>query len=62
MFRNIEEAFPTGGIAVFGDLMFENDEERNIFLDTYRKFGPEKWARDIEGEFFWNVESTVSTL
>ncbi len=62
LFRSIERSLEKGGRAVFGDLMFADDEDRRETLASLRSNGESDLADEIEDEFFWNVEQTVEEL
>lgn len=62
LFKYSYESLASDGIAVFGDLMFENAVERKRMLDEYRNNNQGELADDIEDEFFWDIENTVSAL
>ena len=51
-----------GGRFVVADLMFENAEERARVLAEYRGGGQAELARDIEEEFFWDLEVEARAL
>jgi putative AdoMet-dependent methyltransferase len=62
LFRSVERSLEPGGRAVFGDLMFADDEERRDYLAALRSKGESDLADEIEDEFFWNVEETIGEL
>jgi putative AdoMet-dependent methyltransferase len=62
LFEKIEHALAVGGLALFGDLMFENREKREAYLANCRRSGQEELADDIEDEFFWDVELALDQL
>jgi putative AdoMet-dependent methyltransferase len=62
LFEEIKHALEVGGLALFGDLMFENCEGRAAYLAYCRRSGQEKLAEDIEDEFFWDVELALDQL
>jgi len=62
LFKYSYESLNTKGIAVFGDLMFENAVERERILDEYRNNDQGELADDIEDEFFWDIEHAVGAL
>lgn len=62
LFEKIEHALAVGGLALFGDLMFENREKRATYLANCRRSGQEQLAQDIEDEFFWDVEQSLHQL
>ena len=61
-FAKKESSLPPRGIAVFGDLMFENQENKTAYLEQCRRSGQEELAEDIEDEFFWDVELALDKL
>jgi putative AdoMet-dependent methyltransferase len=62
LFEKIESSLEPGGLAVFGDLMFENQNKRDAYLEQCRRSGQAELADDIEDEFFWNVELALKGL
>lgn len=62
LFRALAGRLPSGGRAVFGDLMFENAAAREAVLDGYRNAGREALAAEIESEFFWDLERDLEAL
>jgi putative AdoMet-dependent methyltransferase len=62
LFRSVERSLEPGGRAVFGDLLFADDEERRDYLAALRSKGESDLADEIEDEFFWNVEETIGEL
>ena len=62
LFRSVERSLEPGGRAVFGDLMFADDEDRRDYLAALRSKGESDLADEIEDEFFWNVEETIGEL
>lgn len=62
LFREAAAALRREGRAVFGDLMFENDDHRKRYLAELRGSGREELADEIEDEFFWNMEHAVDAL
>lgn len=62
LFREIERFLNPKGKAVFGDLMFENENKREQFVENCLCTGREKLVEEIEDEFFWNVEATTKAL
>ena len=62
LFGCIARRLRPGGRAVFGDLMFENEDARQKTLRAYRASGRSELADEIEDEFFWDVESASRGL
>lgn len=62
LFGAMARALVPGGIAVFGDLMFANEEHRRRYLRQLRETRRLELADEIEGEFFWNLEAAVAEL
>ncbi len=62
LFGGIYRALTLGGTAVFGDLMFKNQRERDYLLGRYREDGQTELADDIEDEFFWDIEHAIDAL
>ncbi len=62
LFRDIKGALKPTGRAVFGDLMFADDEDRRDYLAELRRRGDSELAAEIEAEFFWNVGQAVEEL
>ncbi len=62
LFRSILRLLEPGGRAVFGDLMFADDEDRRDYLSALRSKGEAELADEVEDEFFWNVEQAVGEL
>ncbi len=62
LFEKVKFSLTPGGIAVFGDLMFENQNKRDAYLEYCRLTGQADLAEDIEDEFFWNIELALKGL
>ncbi|MEK6706316.1 MAG: class I SAM-dependent methyltransferase [Bdellovibrionota bacterium] len=62
LFQLIWNTLRPGGIALFGDLMFESLNERRKILAAYRSSGQSGLVDDIEDEFFWDLESDTRAL
>ncbi len=62
LFGNIYRSLNDYGLAVFGDLMFENDEKKRAILEAYENSGNEAIVKDIEEEFFWNIDKSIEEL
>jgi putative AdoMet-dependent methyltransferase len=62
LFEKIAQRLQPGGIAVFGDLMFENAAACERYLEYCRNTARAELADAIEDEFFWNVESACQHL
>jgi len=62
LFEKIESSLDPGGLAIFGDLMFENQNKRDAYLEQCRRFGQSELAEDIEDEFFWDVELALKGM
>ncbi len=62
LFQYAHDALSINGIAVFGDLMFENIHARERILEAYRVGNQAELANDIEDEFFWDVEHACNGL
>jgi putative AdoMet-dependent methyltransferase len=62
LFARIHECLPPGGVALFGDLMFESAAARAEFLAVLRDAGREGFAAGIEEEFFWDLERATAAL
>ncbi|MEN8145622.1 MAG: class I SAM-dependent methyltransferase [Gemmatimonadota bacterium] len=62
LFRRVAAALRRGGKAVFGDLMFRNENERDQILNRYRSSGREALAAEIGDEFFWLIDERVPDL
>lgn len=62
LFLRIANVLKPGGKAVFGDLMFRNETERDRVLTGYRNTGREALAAEIEDEFFWLIDDRVPEL
>lgn len=58
LFSLIRKSITPEGRAVFGDLMFVNDEDRREYLQNC---DPEL-AADIRDEFFWNLDDAKKSL
>ena len=50
------------GKAIFGDLMFENEKNKEQFMKNCLHASRKKLVKEIEAEFFWNVEVTTKVL
>jgi len=62
LFKDIERSLNPKGKAVFGDLMFENEKKKELFIENCFHSGRKNLIEEIEDEFFWNVESTTKIL
>ncbi len=62
LFRNIRRVLNDGGVAVFGDLMFENESAKNDIIRHYKNSEYKDVADDIEAEFFWDIENSIKKL
>lgn len=62
LFEKITGVLEPGGMAVFGDLMFENGAAREAYLARCQATGQEALAEEIEDEFFWDIETAVKKL
>jgi len=62
LFSHIWQVLRSGGIAVFGDLMFENESAKNSILQSFRSSAYKDVADDIEAEFFWDIERAIRHL
>lgn len=55
LYKLLWSVLTPGGVAVFGDLMFENEMQRQQILNDFRRNDRERLANEIEQEFFWDV-------
>jgi putative AdoMet-dependent methyltransferase len=62
LFGSIAKYLAPGGRAVFGDLMFENEIEKEQLVRRFEGAGQTELVHDIEDEFFWYVDSAVESL
>ena len=62
LFDKIYRTLRPGGVAIFGDLMFENAGAQTEILQGYTQSGRAELAEDIQDEFFWNLETCQSAL
>lgn len=62
MFKKLWDILNPGGMVIFGDLMFLNEEQRELITSRYRDEGRNEMVDDIESEFFWDVELTKYSL
>jgi putative AdoMet-dependent methyltransferase len=51
-----------GGQIVIGDLMFENEASMNEVVETFVERGQTHIVRDIQDEFFWDIERDCNVL
>jgi ubiquinone/menaquinone biosynthesis C-methylase UbiE len=62
LFKKSYNVLDKPGVALFGDLMFENNNEKKILIKQFkqRNIG---WLIDImKKEFYWNIETSVKEL
>ncbi|HAA55504.1 MAG TPA: hypothetical protein DCE42_12155 [Myxococcales bacterium] len=59
LFGFVAKCLRPGGRAVFGDLMFLNEEAELDAIQTYEAQAQQDVAADIRDEFFWRVEDAV---
>lgn len=62
LFQEVWKVLRKGGIAVFGDLMFENNLMKNEIIQHFNKIGHKGIAKDIEDEFYWDIETAIREL
>lgn len=62
LYKRVWSVLTPGGVAVFGDLMFENETGRQQILNEFRRSGRERLADEIEAEFFWDVALATRRL
>ena len=62
LFDRLVRQLPSGGCALFGDLMLESAQAERILIDRYRSIGDDATADAIEEEFFWHVNASVGYL
>ena len=62
LFENVFASLVSGGRAVFGDLMVQNQEEKTAKIREYLAKGDVKTAETIEEEFFWAIDVAVQDL
>jgi len=62
LFKHAYDSLSSSGVAVFGDLMFENAAERQRILDEYRNNNQGELADVIDDELFWDIEHAVGAL
>ncbi|HAK46746.1 MAG TPA: hypothetical protein DCO79_12625 [Spirochaeta sp.] len=60
--RKIYGCLKPGELAVIGDLGFESAAVKTEYYDELEKSGRGDLIKDIEDEFFWDVESAVSMM
>jgi SAM-dependent methyltransferase len=61
-FQRIYNHLKPGGMAVFGDLMFEDADGREAVIANLLRLGHTDAVADIGEEFFWDVASAVEEL
>jgi putative AdoMet-dependent methyltransferase len=62
LFHCLPTVLVPGSRAVFGDLMLQNAEERATKIEEYLAKGDRSTAEAIGGEFFWQLDSTITEL
>lgn len=62
LFKEIDRSLKPNGRAVFGDLMFENENKKMQFIGDCLRASKNKLIEDIEDEFFWDVDKAAKAL
>ncbi|MBF0276415.1 MAG: class I SAM-dependent methyltransferase [SAR324 cluster bacterium] len=62
LFRKLYHSLNPGGIAILGDLMFENQTAAAALLENFLSKGNENLIENIKDEFFWDIEGSVFEL
>ena len=62
LFQHISERLNPRGRAVFGDLMVENESAVEELKAHFRANGHPDVASDMDDEFFWRVDPSVTAL
>lgn len=62
LFAHIYRVLSDDGLVVFGDLMFENDKRKRAIIEAYENSGNEDIVKDIEEEYFWNIDKSIEEL
>jgi putative AdoMet-dependent methyltransferase len=62
LFARVFASLVSGGRALFGDLMLQNQEEKNSKIREYLTKGDAKTAQAIDEEFFWLIDIAVRDL
>ncbi len=62
LFSRIHSSLGRNGMAIFGDLMFENDVQKKAIIDKYNASGNMELVEEIEEEFFWNLDTIIPEL
>ena len=61
LFLRCAEKMKPGVHIIVGDLMYENDRDRERIFRVYKESHP-SLEEDVADEFFWNVEETMQTM
>jgi putative AdoMet-dependent methyltransferase len=62
LFERYHERLADGGVAAFGDLMFESRATEAALLAGYEQSGRQALSESIRDEFFWFVDECVEQL
>lgn len=62
LFKEVYKCLAPGGRAVFGDLMFQNDHEKEKVVQSLLKKGHKEGVADIKDEFFWDLDNALNQL
>jgi putative AdoMet-dependent methyltransferase len=62
LFARVKQCLSPGGVAVFGDLMFESASAKQRAAKQYRNAGSNDVADAIDQEFFWLLDECVADL
>ncbi|MCG8418445.1 MAG: class I SAM-dependent methyltransferase [Proteobacteria bacterium] len=62
LFQKIHGHLAAGGMAVFGDLMFESRTAERSLCNQYARSGRQELVDDLQDEFFWYVDEARAEL
>lgn len=62
LFRKVASLLEPSGAAVFGDLMFENEEARGQLIGRWRRERKTDLVETVEDEMFWDLASAEDEL
>lgn len=62
LFTLVFDSLVPRGLAVFGDLMIQNADQKRAKLQQYLLKGDRNTAQAIAEEFFWLIDPTVAEL
>ncbi len=62
LFSEIWRILSPSGVAIFGDLMVEDEGKKNERIKYYNDHNQDEVASAIEDEYFWNIEKCTQKL